>query len=164
MSVSPLPHNLDSPYLVHTLILEGTCQPGICHLTLTSFSWSNDLNLYFCDQIIVSILLYNLGYGKVVILCPTLMMECTYLCMSPQFNFSLCSCFTFISWYFDIVHYLTKFCTQDFQGAGETQICVYTCWVLFYLNSSWLLNRGISQQVKLPVLLHFSPGYFVFKN
>ena len=22
-----------------------TCQPGMCHLTLTSFSWSTDLNL-----------------------------------------------------------------------------------------------------------------------
>jgi hypothetical protein len=29
-------------YLIHTSILEGTCQPGMCHLTLTSFSWSTD--------------------------------------------------------------------------------------------------------------------------
>jgi hypothetical protein len=26
-------------------MMEGKCQPGICHLTMTSFSWSTDLNL-----------------------------------------------------------------------------------------------------------------------
>jgi len=34
-SVSPLPYNLSSPYLVYTLIMEGTCQPDMCHLMLT---------------------------------------------------------------------------------------------------------------------------------
>jgi hypothetical protein len=28
--------------LVNTLMMEGTCQPGMCHLTLTSFSWATD--------------------------------------------------------------------------------------------------------------------------
>ena len=43
-SVSPLQYNLGSLYLVHTLIREGTFQPGMHHLTMTSFSWSTDLD------------------------------------------------------------------------------------------------------------------------
>jgi len=35
MSVFPLPSNIDSPYLVHTLIIARTCQPGMSpHLDL----------------------------------------------------------------------------------------------------------------------------------
>ena len=41
-SVSPLPYNLDSLYLVHTLIREVAFQLDMCDLTLTSFSWSTD--------------------------------------------------------------------------------------------------------------------------
>ena len=41
-SVSPFPYNLGSPYLVNTLIIVSNCQPGMCHLTLTLFSWSTD--------------------------------------------------------------------------------------------------------------------------
>ena len=37
-SIPLLPYNLGSAYLVHTMIMEVTCQPGSCHLTLTSFS------------------------------------------------------------------------------------------------------------------------------
>ena len=40
--VLALPCNLGLLQVIHTLIMEGTCQPGICHLTLTLFSWSND--------------------------------------------------------------------------------------------------------------------------
>jgi hypothetical protein len=40
LSVSQLPYNLRSPYLVHTFIKKGTCQLGMCHLTLSSFSGS----------------------------------------------------------------------------------------------------------------------------
>ena len=53
MSVSPLPCNLGSPSLVHSLNIEGTCQSGTCqsdmyHLTFTSFSWSTDfINFMF---------------------------------------------------------------------------------------------------------------------
>ena len=39
-SVSPLPYNRGSPYLVHTLIMEG-----MCHLNLTSFSRSTDCQM-----------------------------------------------------------------------------------------------------------------------
>ena len=39
-SVSPLPYDLDSPYLFHTLIIVCACQAGMCHLILTSFSFS----------------------------------------------------------------------------------------------------------------------------
>jgi len=39
-SVSPLPYNLGSLCLVHTLIMKGTCQSGMCHLTLT-VQWFN---------------------------------------------------------------------------------------------------------------------------
>jgi len=39
-SVSPLPYNLGSPYLVNTLMMEGTCPSlSICHLSRISFSW-----------------------------------------------------------------------------------------------------------------------------
>jgi hypothetical protein len=42
--------------LVHILTMEGTCQPGMCHLTLTSVSWSTDLlNLCFHDWVNFSI-------------------------------------------------------------------------------------------------------------
>ena len=37
-SVSPFSYNLDSPYLVHTLFNEGTYQPGMHQLTLTSLT------------------------------------------------------------------------------------------------------------------------------
>jgi hypothetical protein len=44
-SLSPLPYNVGSSYilyLIHIFIMVFTCQSGICHLTLTSFSWSTD--------------------------------------------------------------------------------------------------------------------------
>ena len=31
MSISPLPYNLGSPFLVHTLVVVGTCQSGLIH-------------------------------------------------------------------------------------------------------------------------------------
>jgi len=42
-SIYPLPYSLGSPYLVHILITMGTFEPGMCQLTLTSFSWPTDL-------------------------------------------------------------------------------------------------------------------------
>ena len=45
MSLSPLPCNVGSSYilyLIHIFIMVCTFQSGICHLTLTSFSWSTD--------------------------------------------------------------------------------------------------------------------------
>ena len=44
-SLSPLRYNVGSSYilyLIHIFIMVCTCQSGICHLTLTSFSWSTD--------------------------------------------------------------------------------------------------------------------------
>ena len=41
-SVFLLLYNLDSSYLVHALIMEVLCHPVMCHLTLTSLSWSAD--------------------------------------------------------------------------------------------------------------------------
>jgi hypothetical protein len=38
--------HLDSPYLIHTLIMEGTCHSEMCHLTLTSFAWSTDFKIF----------------------------------------------------------------------------------------------------------------------
>jgi hypothetical protein len=35
MSLSSLPCKLDLPYLVDTLIREGICPAGLCHLTMT---------------------------------------------------------------------------------------------------------------------------------
>jgi len=34
-SVSPLPYNLRLLCLFHTLVMEDTCQPGLCRLTFT---------------------------------------------------------------------------------------------------------------------------------
>ena len=45
-SVSPLPCTLDLPFLVDTLIMEGTCPPDLWHMTLTSFSWSTDFGIF----------------------------------------------------------------------------------------------------------------------
>jgi hypothetical protein len=41
-SVSLLPYNIGSPYLVHILIMVWTCHPDMYHLTLTLFSQSTD--------------------------------------------------------------------------------------------------------------------------
>jgi len=44
--ISPLVYNLGLSHLVHTLIMEGTHSPGLCHITLTFFcsstAWSTD--------------------------------------------------------------------------------------------------------------------------
>ena len=59
---SLLPYNLDSPYLVNTWIIEGTCQPDMCHLTMTSLSRIIDLYLSEVFMIkSVSPLTYSLG-------------------------------------------------------------------------------------------------------
>ena len=53
-----------SQYLFHTLIMEGTCQPGMCHLTLTPFSPSSDFNTFrsnFCDLVSFSITMQPIG-------------------------------------------------------------------------------------------------------
>jgi hypothetical protein len=52
-SVSPLPYNIGLPYLVHTIILEDTCQPDMYHLTLTSVSWSIDM-LNLCQVFMIT--------------------------------------------------------------------------------------------------------------
>ena len=80
-SVFPLPYNIGSPYLIHTFIMNGTSQPGICHLTLISFSWFTDFVKFmfsFHYYVSFSILPYNLGSSYLV---HTLMMEDTYLCI-----------------------------------------------------------------------------------
>jgi hypothetical protein len=40
------PYNLGSPYLIHTMIIEDTCQLGMCSMILTSFLWSTDFVKY----------------------------------------------------------------------------------------------------------------------
>lgn len=41
-SITNMPYNQGSlVYVVHTLPMKGTCYPGMVHLTLTSFSWSD---------------------------------------------------------------------------------------------------------------------------
>ena len=46
-SVSPLPYDLGSPYLFHTLIILCACQAGMCHLILTSFSFSQSTDFWY---------------------------------------------------------------------------------------------------------------------
>jgi hypothetical protein len=41
-SLSPLPYKLGPQSLIHTFIMLSACEPGMCHLTLTSFSWCTD--------------------------------------------------------------------------------------------------------------------------
>jgi hypothetical protein len=71
-SISLLSYKLGSPFLVHLLIMACTCQPGICHLTLTSFSWSTDfLKLTYIFLVIMAVFIcpswdgpyYVIGYG-----------------------------------------------------------------------------------------------------
>ena len=73
-SVCLLPYNLGLSYLVHTLIMEGTCKPDICHLTLTSFSQSTDFVKLLSSFVITSVSLvpYNLDSPYLV---HTLMMD-----------------------------------------------------------------------------------------
>ena len=50
--VSPQLYNLGSSDLVNTIIMVSLCQPGICHLTVTSIPWSTDFVKFtsnFCD-------------------------------------------------------------------------------------------------------------------
>ena len=64
-SVSPLPYNLHSPYLVHTLIMVGTCQPGMCHLTWTTCIHSHN------PVIFSSFMTYHRIVNKSEIMGPT---------------------------------------------------------------------------------------------
>ena len=41
--ISPLVYNLGLSHLVHTLIMEGTHSPGLCHITLTFFCSSSGM-------------------------------------------------------------------------------------------------------------------------
>lgn len=56
---SPLPYNLGSPYLDHTLTMVNTCQPGMSHLTFFSFRW---FNLFTLLQVFVVWLVFPLPY------------------------------------------------------------------------------------------------------
>jgi hypothetical protein len=51
--------------LVHTFIMGCTCHPGMCHLIMTSFSWSTDFVKYmpsFHDYVSFSITIQTLGH------------------------------------------------------------------------------------------------------
>ena len=52
-SLSPLSYNLLAPCLVNTLIMVDSCQPGMCQVIMTSFSWSSHFVKFtssFCDE------------------------------------------------------------------------------------------------------------------
>jgi hypothetical protein len=129
MSVSLLQYNLDSPCWVHTLIIEGTCLSGMCHLTVTSFYIL--LTLLKLHQVFVirsvSLLQYKLGSPYLV---HTLIMEGTRQLNWPHFHglpnlLNLCKVFvirsfyllpynlgslSFVSWRYNFYHhYFTKF-------------------------------------------------------
>ena len=57
-------YNLGSPYLVHTLIMVGACQPGMCHITLTSFSWSTEFYWIYVKFLWISRLFHYLIYNQ----------------------------------------------------------------------------------------------------
>jgi hypothetical protein len=59
-SVSSIIYNLGWPYLVHLLIMVSACQPAMCHLILTSFSWSTN----FAIQSRFSIFGPHIDYGR----------------------------------------------------------------------------------------------------
>ena len=74
-SICPFLLNLGSRYLVYTFIIVGTCKPGMFHLTLTSFSWSTDIDKFtssFRDQVSFSITTQSLDSPYLV---HTLIME-----------------------------------------------------------------------------------------
>ena len=92
-SLSPLPCNVGSSYilyLIHIFIMVCTFQSGICHLTLTSFSWSTDFIKFtssFHHGVTFSTT-YNLGSPCLV---HTFIMEgtCqTYMCHLSLTSFS----------------------------------------------------------------------------
>ena len=112
--IYPLPYNLRSQYLVHTLIMMGTCQPGIFYLTLTSLSWFTD---YIKCQVFVirsvSLLEYILDSSYLI---HTLIMDgIIYIFMHVsltkfQFHATL---------YFGLVYFLKKN-SHILQEEGET--------------------------------------------
>ena len=73
-SLSPLPYNVGSSYilyLIHIFIMVFTCQSGICHLTLTSFSLSTDF-IKFTSSFHYGVTFstpYNLGSPSPRFLC-----------------------------------------------------------------------------------------------
>ena len=67
-TVSPLPYNLDSSYLVHTLMIKATClYISICYLSLISVAWYFDPknDLHWTDKTYICI-------------------HTCYLCQSPK--------------------------------------------------------------------------------
>ena len=110
-SVRPLSYNLGSPYLVQTLIMVCTCQPGMCHLTLSSFWGSIDFNL--CQVFMiksVSLLPYNLGSSYLI---HTLIMVCTcqpgmcHLTLSSFWGSIDCLIYVKFSWLNQFLYYHT---------------------------------------------------------
>ena len=84
--------------MIHTLIMMGTCQPSICCLTLTLFSWSTILSLHqFFRITTISPLPYNLCSPYFV---HTLMTDGTSLFVHislyliPEFLYHLTNVFT----------------------------------------------------------------------
>jgi hypothetical protein len=61
-SISPLPFNLDSPYLDHTLVIGNTCQSGICHLTRCA----DFVNLYVKFLWLCQFLYYHIGVKPII--------------------------------------------------------------------------------------------------
>jgi hypothetical protein len=98
-SVPPLSYNIGSQYLVHTfctLIMEGTCHPDNCHLTLIS----NFIVQFFVMRS-VCLLPYNLGLSYLI---HTLIMEGT--CQPDICHLTLTS----FSQSTDFVKLLSSFC------------------------------------------------------
>ena len=108
-SLSPLPYNVGSSYilyLIHIFIMVFTCQSGICHLTLTSFSWSTDF-IKFTSSFHYGVTFstpYNLGSPCLV---QTFIMEgtCqTYMCHLSLTSFSVYRCCW--TWLGQFLHYM----------------------------------------------------------
>ena len=104
-SISPLLYNLGPSYLVDTLIMESTCQRGMCPLTLTSFSLFFDFAKFtssFSDQVSFSISI-KLWLS---IFCPQLVME--GICQADMCHLTL----TLFPWTSDYTKFTSSFHDQ----------------------------------------------------
>ena len=157
-SLSPLPYNLGSPCLVHTFIMEGTYQPGICHLTLTSFSWSTGFVLFassFHDQVSFSTT-YNLGlpyFGPHIDhggTCQSGICHLTFTSFSRSADFvkfmlsfgdqagfyNLGSPYlvyalmmNLVQFHYTLIYFLKNISHKQFAGGRQDNMSVYTCFM-----------------------------------
>ena len=137
-SVSLSIYNLDSPYLVHTLMMEGTCAYIYANVTVIYVSFQVQWNLYKPNICLFQI-------QKLVHMRFCLDRFCPYEVLFRQ-----------VSLFFVLVYFLgERHNTSDLQRTGGTCTLVYTCISDALLSISKIFIYPIHVLVKMS-LVHFS--------